>query len=294
MISNQPQIPHEFKSVGQIVPGLLKDMEKRRHNHNGIVGLSTGFEDVDCLTDGLEPGCLMVVASRPSMGKTILCLQICAHIAAYEQRSVAIFGYSQSSEALFRRIIAARERITSTMFRNNHPDVTERIEKGASTLSTAPLFIDAPSNKSLDALVESSRRFRAIVPNLGAILVDDISGMLQQEDSDLDGGAISSVLKDLAVECQVSVVAVNDVSSAVEDRQDKRPTLRDIRTCGRLDYSADIVCGIYRESYYNPESLDNTAELIFLKNPKAGYGTVELDYDSSCGRYSNKVVEGLE
>ena len=186
MTFNQSQIPREFKSINQVVPGLLKRLEKRKNSEKGMLGPSTGFADIDCLTDGLESGDFWLMTARPGMGKTALCLQICSH-----------------------------------------------------------------------------------------------------------GFQISTALKEIAIENQIAVVVASNLSRALESRRDKRPTLRDVRTCGRLDYAADIVCGIYRESYYDPEAPQHTAELIFLKNWQAGYATVELDYDGSCARFSDKGMKPI-
>lgn len=275
-------VPEGFKTIKQVEPGLLS------RAGNSISGISTGFDDVDHVTGGFAAGDFVLIAARPGMGKTSLCLQICSHIALAVNRTVAVFGYTQGAETLFSRIVQAQEKIEANSLREALPEALDRMKRGINKLESVPIFIDAPCQKNMTELFESCQNLRIDLSDLGVIVVDDLQGMLQQEQEDIDGKELSRLLKELAVETETCVIAASSLVESVDRRSDKRPGLRDVRTCGRLDYAADYVCGIYREFYYNPGANRNAAELIFLKNPNAGYTTIELEFDGACARFDSK------
>jgi replicative DNA helicase len=283
------RLPEGLVSASHIAGKVLERCELRRNGPLGLIGLSTGLEGIDLATDGLEPGDFILLASRVSMGKSALSLQICSHIAIAESKSVAIFSYDHGVDMLGRRLIANQAQIENNSLRNGNPEVRSKVESGVEELAAAPIVIDAPCQKTLDELVEGCKELKNRFAGLTLIAVDGIQGMLEQSDCDIDGTEISNALKNLAVETQTSVIATTQLSRELESRRDKHPRLRDLRRWGRLDYAADVVLGLYRESYYDPNTREQlTADLAILKNAKGCLGTIELRYDASCGRFNDR------
>lgn len=279
------KLPNGFVSPRQIAGGLLKRTRRWLENPTGLVGISTGIHDLDLILGGVERGDFLLFASRPSMGKSALCLQICSHVAVTENKPVAIFGYDRSAQDIARRIVINREEIDCSMYCWGAKE-RSMFEQGVMKLADDPLLIDAPCQKTLNELLECCRELRATVPDLIMILIDDIQGLLQQEAVDIDGKTVSCELKRLAEETETIVIAASQVSRVVDERQNKRPLLRDLRQWGRLEYAADVVCGLYREEYYDPDTkARGVAELDILRNTKGPPGTIDLQYAAFCGRF---------
>ncbi|MBX9722476.1 MAG: hypothetical protein K2X81_13845, partial [Candidatus Obscuribacterales bacterium] len=266
---------------------------KRRLSEKDRLGLSTGINTFDDLIrDGLEPGDLVLVFSRPAMGKSAFCHQICAEIAAVEKKTVAIFNYQSSLESVLTRIVANREQISASSLRDNlrRKDDWDRWERGVNNLKNVPLLIDAPCRKPITELIEYCRRLRLEQAELAVIFVDDIQELLKHCDKNMNEGEILYLLKKLAEETQTCIIAASQISRELESRQDKHPTLRDLRASGKsLDYFADIACALYMESYYDPECSErDLAELILLKNTKGFVYTLELSYDAKYARFNDR------
>lgn len=284
-----------LKSASQLADTVIKRAEKKRATAGGITGLSTGIFDLDAMTDGLEPGDLMLVVSRPVMGRTALCLQIAGYVAMVEKKPVAIVHYDGRADALMLRIIANQERIGACSLRAGltAENDWDKFRSGLEKLKESPLYFDAPSQKSASELAEWCSGLCSSPPNLALIIVDDLQGMAQLEVDEPDFEEICRTLKELAVGIGASVIAAAMLPRKLESRRDKRPVLRDLRDWGRPDRYADIICALYRESYYHPECSRDLAELILLKN-KFSSATLELEYQAGYCRFEDRFCAGEE
>ena len=266
-----------IKSVKQLATTVIERELKRQASSSGLIGLSSSIEDYDMITDGIEPGDLILIASPPGAGKSSIALQICAHIATSEGRPVAMFIYDQSANNVFTRLVVNHENIDINRLRYSIPEEYSKFENGVSKLADAPLFIEAPCQQTFEDLLKKCRVLKNVIPELSLILVDDIQGFLKFANADTDGAVISNSLKDLAIETQTAIIACSQFSQDAELREDKRPTLRDLRQWGKLEQSADVVCGIYKESYYNPNSPNPyLMEIDILKNTKGNLTSFEV------------------
>jgi replicative DNA helicase len=185
------------------------------------------------------------------------------------------------------RIIGNREQISGAALRAGVAEHWDKFMLGIENLRPLQLYFDTPCQRTLDDLIDCCGDLHANLPNLVLILVDDVQGMMEQGEGELDTEEISRSFKDLATETGACVIAATQLSRQLEHRRDKRPALRDLRGWGRLDLHADVVCGLYRNEYYDAESKSRgLAELIIMKNAKGPKGTIELKYDSSCCRFA--------
>lgn len=256
------------------------------------MGISTGFDDIDTFTDGLENGDFILVAARPSMGTSALCFQICTHVALKEKKPVVILAYGQGKEWVTNRILMSSERIDGNSLRLSSPDAISQLEAGVAKLSNTPLFLDAPCMKGLEEMIDFCLSLKEEVPDLAVIMIDDLDRMFEDDEEVPDAAQLSKGLKDIAEMTEACVIATVHANRDPDIRKDKRPLLRDLRRNGGIDSYADIVCGLYCESYYNPESRDpKEAEIVILKNSKGPTGIVSLRFDRSCGSFSNLPLE---
>jgi replicative DNA helicase len=255
------------------------------YQHRGVIpGISTGFRDLDRLTSGLQPADFIVVAARPSMGKTSLCLNIAQHVATKERKPVALFSLEMSKEQLVQRLLAAEARIPGQKLRTGDLDEEDwpRLVAAMGNLSDVPIFIDdSPVLTAMEIRAKTRRLVQEQGP--GLVIVDYLQLIAghgrsrdsrQQEISD-----ISRSLKALAREVKCPVVALSQLSRAVEQRQSKRPVLSDLRESGAIEQDADLVAFIYRDEYYNPESeYRGMAEVIVAKQRNGPTGDVHLAF----------------
>jgi replicative DNA helicase len=281
------ELPRSIKSVGECADQILSRAVTRRSAGRNCIGMSTGMPSLDAITDGLEVGDFFVVASRPSMGKSALCLQVAAHVASVVKKPVAIFSYDAPMNGLAARIIGNSEQISGAALRAGVAEHWDKFMLGIENLRLLQLYLDAPCQRTLEDLIDCCGDLHASLPDLALILIDDVQGMMEQEEGELDAAEISRSFKDLATETGACVIAATQLSRQLDHRRDKRPVLRDLQGLGRLDLHADVVCGLYRDEYYDAESkCRGHAELIIMKNAKGPKGTIELQYDSSCCRFS--------
>ena len=264
-------------------------LEQLYENKGKLVGVPTGFHDLDRLTAGLQRSDLIIVAARPSMGKTMLCLNLARHVAVHEKIAVAIFSLEMSREQLAMRLLSAESELPAHRLRTGELDgeMWGQLSRALGHLSEAPIFIDDTPGISALELRAKARQLK-MQHQIGLVIIDYMQLMQgrrsenrQQEISD-----ISRSLKALARELDVPVVALSQLSRAVESRNDKRLMLSDLRESGAIEQDADIVAFLYREDYYTKEAENpDVTELILAKQRNGPTGTINLLFKKDVGKF---------
>jgi len=284
-----------FQSMDALVVDLMDRVQEMADNPNDITGVPTGFHDLDRMTSGLQPGDLVVLAARPSMGKTAFAINIAEHVALNEGLPVAVFSMEMGASQLAVRIVGSIGRIdqghlrTGKLSDDEWPRLTEAIEK----LRTVSLHIDETPGLTPSELRANSRRLARQCGKLGLIVVDYLQLMSGSSGSDGDNratelGEISRGLKMLAKELQCPVIALSQLNRGVEQRTDKRPMMSDLRESGAIEQDADIIMFIYRDDYYNKDSKDpGVAEIIIGKQRNGPTGTVRLTFLKPLTRFES-------
>lgn len=297
-ISNRKK-KNDFTAINDILMDSVQSIESLLQNKGGLTGLPSGFADLDKLTSGLHPSDFIILAARPSMGKTALALNIVQNVALRahkviggEPRSVAFFSLEMSKEQLVNRMLCAEAGIDSQRLRvgEMHDEDWTHLWDACDTMSRAKIYIDDTAGITAMDMRSRARRLKA-EHGLDLIVVDYLqlmqgsgkrnnSGDRQQEVSE-----ISRSLKALARELDVPVLALSQLSRSVESRQVKRPMLSDLRESGSLEQDADIVAFLYREDYYNPETENKHTELIIAKHRNGPVDTVNLFFQKQFTKF---------
>ena len=287
-----------FQSLDTLVVDLLDRVQEMADNPMDVTGVPTGFADLDRMTSGLQAGDLVVLAARPSMGKTSFAVNIAEHVALHEQLPVAIFSMEMGAAQLAVRIVGSIGRINQGNLRTGKlsdeewPRLTEAIEK----LRTVSLHIDETPGLTPSELRANARRLARQCGKLGLIVVDYLQLMSgsagsQGENRATELGEISRGLKMLAKELQCPVIALSQLNRSVEQRTDKRPMMSDLRESGAIEQDADIIMFIYRDDYYNKDSNEpNVAEVIIGKQRNGPTGTVKLFFQKSQTRFESLAM----
>jgi len=282
-----------FKKIGEILKASFKDLEKQFSQGKVVTGIPSGYIDFDRITGGFHPGSLAILAARPSMGKTALALNIAQHVAIAQKTPVLIFSLEMGAEQLLLRLLGSEAKVNIHDMRTGvFPEgAWDELVKAAGTLNEAPIYIDDSSFLSTLDLRARARRFKAQYPNLGLIIVDYLQLMSlsrRVENKQQEVAEISKSLKGVARELNVPVLALSQLSRAVEQRQVKKPQLADLRDSGAIEQDADLVVFLYRKGYYNEnESDDNIADLIIAKHRNGPTGTVQLLFFKEYTRFEN-------
>ena len=275
-----------FQSMGNLVVELLDRVEEMSQNPNDITGVPTGFFDLDRMTSGMQAGDLIVLAARPSMGKTALAINIAENVALKEGLPVAVFSMEMGASQLAIRIVGSIGRIDQGRLRTGKlqdeewPRLTEAVER----LRNVSLSIDETPGLTPSELRASARRLARNCGKLGLVVVDYLQLMSGSSGSDGDNratelGEISRGLKMLAKELQCPVIALSQLNRGVEQRTDKRPMMSDLRESGAIEQDADVIMFIYRDDYYNKDSKEpGVAEIIIGKQRNGPTGTVKLTF----------------
>ena len=286
-----------FLHINAILKGSFKRIEQLYERKELVTGVATGFIEFDRRTAGLQPADLIVIAGRPSMGKTALSLNIAQHVGIQVGRPVAIFSLEMSKEQLVLRMLCAEARIDSSKLRTGFLSREDwpRLTKAAGTLSEARIYIDdTPAQSSLDIRAKA-RRLRAELDDLALIIIDYLQlmqGRLRSENRQQEISEITRALKALAKELQVPVVALSQLSRAVEQRKPPRPQLSDLRESGAIEQDADVVALIYRDELYDENSdAKGVAEIIIGKQRNGPTGVVRLAFRGEYTRFEN-LAEG--
>jgi len=293
-----------FVWIKEILWPTFEHIEKLQESGGGITGVPTGFADLDRMTTGLQKGDLIIVAGRPSMGKTAWVLNVAQTAAIEHGTTTAIFSLEMSKEQLVQRFLCAEGRVDSQRLRqgNLSTDEFKRLAVAAGHLNTAPLWIDDSAGATILEMRAKARRLKKET-DLGMIIIDYMQLMSGSGESRVqEVSAISRGLKALARELDVPVIALSQLSRAVESRTDRRPMLSDLRESGSIEQDADVVMFLFRPEYYygltdsDGQSLEGKAELIVAKQRNGPTGTVELFFHKAYTRFdsvlrSNKDVE---
>ncbi|HGA4040910.1 TPA: replicative DNA helicase [Streptococcus agalactiae] len=288
-----------FRKISDVLKVNYENLELRSQQTSYVTGLPTGFRDLDRITTGLHPDQLIILAARPAVGKTAFVLNIAQNVGTKQNRPVAIFSLEMGAESLVDRMLAAEGMVDSHSLRTGQ--LTDQdwnnvtIAQGA--LADAPIYIDdTPGIKITEIRARSRKLSQEVDDGLGLIVIDYlqlISGT-RPENRQQEVSEISRQLKILAKELKVPVIALSQLSRGVEQRQDKRPVLSDIRESGSIEQDADIVAFLYRDDYYRREGEeaeeiveDNTVEVILEKNRAGARGTVKLMFQKEYNKFSS-------
>ena len=274
-----------LEPVSKVLIGVYEEISKAAKSGSGIPGLTTGLHDLDRTTMGLNKGDLVLIASRPGMGKTSIALNIALHTAKSSGKSVAIFSLEMSCEQLAMRLLSSESFIDSKKLQTGRIKAEEwrKLAAAAASISQADLLINDNASLSVAEMNAQCRR----VSNLGLVVVDYLQLMQSATGSKSSGSdnrvqvvsEISRMMKIMAKELDVPVICLSQLSRANESRQNKRPLLSDLRESGAIEQDADIVLALYRDDYYNKETeTPNIAECIILKNRRGETGTIELQW----------------
>ena len=284
----------DFVPIKQVVLNALEKIEKSSKSKGTVTGIPTGFIDLDYKTSGLQPSDLILVAARPSMGKTAFVLNIAQHVAFRQNKTVAIFSLEMSKEQLVNRLFSLESYVDAQLLRtgNLKDSDWEKLIEGAGIIGRSNLIIDDTPGISISEMRSKCRKYK-LEHNLELIIIDYLqlmSGSVggrsesrQQEISD-----ISRSLKALARELHVPVISLSQLSRAVEQRPDHRPMLSDLRESGAIEQDADVVMFIYRDDYYNKDTEHvNEAEIIIAKQRNGPIGTVTLTWLPQYTKFAN-------
>ena len=288
------------------MPALLKEVVERidmlysRENPDEVTGVPTGFTDLDAKTSGLQAGDLIIVAGRPSMGKTAFSMNIAEHVAVEAHLPVAVFSMEMGGAQLVMRMLGSVGRLDQHVLRTGKlgDEDWQKLTYAIGKLSEAPMYIDeTPGLTALELRARARRLARQHGGKLGLIVIDYLqlmSGSGRGDNRTAELGEISRGLKGLAKELQVPVIALSQLSRAVEQRTDKRPMMSDLRESGAIEQDADLIIFMYRDEYYNPDTPDKgVAEAIIGKHRNGPVGRVRLAFIGMYAKFDNAAVHGI-
>jgi replicative DNA helicase len=302
----EDRIGQGFYGVSQIVDESFGSIDNLLKRGQKITGLETHFERLDEMTSGLQKSELIIIAGRPSMGKTAFAINIAENAAVMGHKTVAVFSLEMSRESLLLRMLSSQARVDSHNLRRGFlsRDDMGKLGHALNDLMSAPVFIDDTPGISLSEMRAKCRRLQKAQGNLDLIVVDylqlmsaaPVGGKQRYENRTQEVSAISRGLKALAKEMKVPVVALSQLSRAPESRSEKgKPQLSDLRESGAIEQDADVVAFIFREEYYKPEDpeLEGRAEVIIAKQRNGPTGTVKLAFVKSSTRFEN-MAPGMD
>lgn len=285
-----------FRNVADILDTHMQMVETRSQTDGVVTGLSTGFVGLDKITTGLHEDNLIILAARPAMGKTALALNIAQYIAVKEKKPVAIFSLEMGAESLIERMLASEGMVEGYHLKTGNLNVEEwsRLVHAQGNLYDAPIFVDDTAGIRISEIRSKARKLAQEMGGLGVIIIDYLQLITgsKGENRQQVVSEISRELKILSKDLKVPVIALSQLSRAVEQRQDKRPMLADLRESGSIEQDADIVAFLYRDAYYQKEQADsqeanNVTELILEKNRHGSLGTVKLYFHKEYTKFSS-------
>ena len=287
----------EFRNIQDVVYKAQSDLEKLSENKSEITGVATGFYDLDKLTSGFHENELIILAARPGMGKTAFALNIATNVARSTKQNVAIFNFEMSAEQLVNRMLSSIGQINFSKFRNGNFDNDDwkKLGEAVSVLADTNIKIDDTAGSTISDIRSKCRRLASSKDGLAMVVIDYLQlingtsksnqNNRQQEVSDISRG-----LKMMAMELHVPVIALAQLSRAVEGRPDKRPLMSDLRESGSIEQDADMVGFLYRDDYYNKEAMNNdvsVSEFIIGKNRNGPTKTIEFLFKGSTVTFAN-------
>lgn len=273
-----------FKNIKDVLIDVYDNIEQLHHHKGDVTGIPTGFKDLDRITSGFQKNDLIIIAARPSVGKTAFALNIAQNVAIHARENVAIFSLEMGAEQLVMRMLCAEGNIDAQRLRTGKLEEEDwsKLTMAMGSLSDAGIYIDDTPGIKVSEIRSKCRRLKQ-EHGLGMVLIDYLQ-LIQgsgnsKENRQQEVSEISRSLKALARELEVPVIALSQLSRSVEQRQDKRPMMSDIRESGSIEQDADIVGFLYRDDYYDKESeKENIIEIIIAKQRNGPVGTVELAF----------------
>lgn len=282
----------EYVPIREVVMNAIHKIEQASKHKGAVTGIPTGFIDLDYQTAGLQPSDLILIAARPSMGKTAFVLNVAQYVAFHEDLCTAIFSLEMSKEQLVNRLFSLESRVDAQKLRtgNLQESEWEKLIEGAGVIGNSQLIIDDTPGISISELRSKCRKYK-LEHDLKLIIIDYLqlmSGSGRSESRQQEISEISRSLKALARELDVPVVALSQLSRAVEQRPDHRPMLSDLRESGAIEQDADVVMFIYRDDYYNKDTdLKNISEIIVAKQRNGPIGTINLAWLPEYTKFGN-------
>ncbi len=286
----------DFQVIKEILKDSFEKIDKRYQEKGTVTGVPTSFTDLDMMTSGLQPSDMIIVAARPSVGKTTFCVNIAQHAALSQKIPVAIFSLETSKEQLVQRILCAEAQVDNSKLRTGFlaDDDWRKLARAMGVLSEAPIFIDDSATLSVVEMRAKARKLKA-EHGLGLIVIDYIQliqSFRRTENRTQELSEIARNIKSLAKELDVPIIAISQLSRAVEALGQKRPILSHLRESGEIEQVSDLVLFLYREDYYDQEKAqkenkENICEVIIAKHRNGPIGTVELYFHKEHSRFDN-------
>ena len=287
------RIREGFYKINDVLKKVLDKIDRLYGKKETITGIPSGFPDLDNLTAGFQNADLIIIAARPAVGKTALALNIAANTAIKHQIPVALFSLEMSREQLAQRMLCSEAEIDAQRLKTaSLPDAGwKKLTRALGKLSEAPIFVDDTAAITAMEIRAKARRLKA-EQGLGLVIIDYLqlmSGRFRVENRVQEISEIARSLKTLGRELEIPVIAISQLSRAIEQRTDRMPRLSDLRESGEIEQTADVVIFIHREDYYNPKSTKgNIAEIIVAKQRNGPIGTVELVFRKEIAKFSSK------
>ncbi len=291
---SQSRMSSDFVSIQQVVRSAMHKLEDAARTRGNVTGIASGFTDLDNMTTGFQNSDFVLIAARPSMGKTALTLNIAENVAVRQHKHVAIFSLEMSREQLINRVLSMNSHVDSQKMRTGQLEEADwsNLIESADVISRSGLILDETPAITVAEMRSKCRRFKKDF-GLDLVMIDYLqlmsgSGARNNDSRQQEVSEISRSLKALARELNVPVICLSQLSRAVESRTDKRPMLSDLRESGAIEQDADVVMFIYRDDYYHPESADKgISEIIIAKQRNGPVGTVKLKWIPELTKFAN-------
>jgi replicative DNA helicase len=291
---SQQRVSSEFTHIDDLLKDSFERITLLMEAGTDVTGTPSGYRDVDRLTSGFQPGNLVIVAARPSMGKSALALCMAANVAVRHEKPVALFTLEMSKAEVTQRLMCSEGKVESQRLRTGKlaTDDWPRLTAACSKLTKAPIYVDDTGSITMMEIRSKLRRLKMREPELSLVIVDYLQLMTSGtsvENRVQEVSQISRALKVLARDLDVPIVALSQLSRAVEQRHDKRPILSDLRESGSIEQDADLVLFVYRDEYYNPEDTESAgiAELILAKHRNGPTGIEKLAFQKRYAKFSD-------
>jgi replicative DNA helicase len=296
---SQTRVTGEFEPIGELISESFAELEQTMSEGHHTVGCQTGFRDLDNIISGFQPSNLVILAARPSMGKTAFALNIARNVAVDQGKGVAVFSLEMSNMEVVNRMMCSEARVDSWRVRRGilQPQEWSKLAAACTPLHAAPIFVDDSASLNLMEIRAKARRLKAREKNLGLIIVDYLQLMMgdaSAESRQQEISRISRGLKILARELDVPVLALSQLSRQVEQRAGNKPVLSDLRESGAIEQDADVVLFIYRDEVYNRDSPDKgTAEIIVGKQRNGPIGECKMVFIQNYTRFADLADKRL-
>ena len=291
---SQARVSGEFQHIDDLLKESFERITLLMEAGSDVTGTPSGFRDVDRLTSGFQPGNLIIIAARPSMGKSALALCMAANVAVRHDKPVALFTLEMSKSEVTQRLMCSEGKVESQRLRTGKlaADDWPRLTAACSKLTKAPIYVDDTGSITMMEIRSKLRRLKMREPNLSLVIIDYLQLMTSGttvENRVQEVSQISRSLKVLARDLDVPIVALSQLSRAVEQRQDKRPILSDLRESGSIEQDADLVMFVYRDEYYNPEESESAgiAELILAKHRNGPTGSEKVAFQKRYAKFAD-------